>query len=126
MGFREASIYAREAPEVQGLRVLITRLWPRGVRKDHIGVWVRDAAPSWPLVAAYRHGDLNWQQFEMAYRTEILDQRPWVLDQLRTLEREHGTLTLLCYERQTAAEHCHRQTLLAMLLASPDAAPGYL
>ena len=46
---------------------------------------------------------------------EILEQRPEVLDELRRLEREHGTVLLLCFERIPPREHCHRLTLIALL-----------
>jgi uncharacterized protein YeaO (DUF488 family) len=117
--FRGDSIYSRGATEEQGLRVLIMRIWPRGVRKDRADVWMKDASPSRELLDAYHHKGLSWDKFEVAYRREILEERPQVLDELRTLEREHGTVTLLCFERIPPEEHCHRQTLIAMLNETP-------
>jgi uncharacterized protein YeaO (DUF488 family) len=114
--FRGDSIYSREAAlEDQGLRVLIMRIWPRGVRKDRVDVWLKDAAPSRELLDGYHHKDVTWDAFEAAYRREILEERPQVLDELLQLEREHATITLLCFERIPPEEHCHRQTLMAML-----------
>jgi uncharacterized protein YeaO (DUF488 family) len=114
--FRGDSIYSRDAtPAEQGLRVLIMRIWPRGVRKDRVDVWLKDAAPTRELLDGYHHKGVSWADFETAYRREILKQRPQVLDELLKLEREHGTVTLLCFERIPPEEHCHRQTLMAML-----------
>jgi uncharacterized protein YeaO (DUF488 family) len=117
--FRGDSIYSRDTSEDPGLRVLIMRIWPRGVRKDRVDVWMKDASPSRELLDAYHHAGLSWDDFEAAYRREIREERPQVLDELRKLEREHGTVTLLCFERIPPEEHCHRQTLMAMLKEEP-------
>lgn len=60
-----------------------------------------------------RHGSVY--ELERRYRAEIVHERPQVLDQLRALEREHGTLMLLCHERIPPNEHCHRLTLAERL-----------
>ncbi|MBV9897831.1 MAG: DUF488 family protein [Chloroflexi bacterium] len=114
MSFAHASIYEPE-PENTGLRVLIMRLWPRGIRKQRIDVWMKDAAPTRELLNAYHHEGLPWDEFEARYRREILHDRPHVVEHLRRMEREHGRVTLFCYERMPPEEHCHRVTLLAML-----------
>ena len=104
------SVYDRD--EGAGWRVLIMRRWPRGVRRERVDVWLRDAAPSTALLSAYHRGQLDWERFEERYRAEILEQRPAVLDEIQALEREHGIVRLLCHERN---EHCHRLVLLDML-----------
>jgi uncharacterized protein YeaO (DUF488 family) len=96
--------------------VLITRRWPRGVRKERIDFWLKDAAPSPELLDAYHHG-LVWDEFEARYRSEILDERRETLFQLRELEMEHEKVTLLCIERIPPAEHCHRLLLLDLLVS---------
>ena len=111
---RTASVYDPPV-ENAGLRVLIMRYWPRGVRRERVDVWLKDAAPSTELLKAYTHGSMSWADFEAGYRAEIEHDRPQVLDQLRDLEQEHGTLTLLCHERIPPHEHCHRDTLKALL-----------
>lgn len=115
MSFEHASIYEPRAAEDHSLWVLIMRQWPRGVRKDRVDIWMKDASPSNDLLQAYHHAGLPWDQFESRYRHEIADERPTVLQQLRDLEREHGTVTLVCYERMPPHEHCHRLTLLNLL-----------
>jgi uncharacterized protein YeaO (DUF488 family) len=113
--FRGDSVYTRTPADDEGVRVLIMRLWPRGVRKDRVDVWMKDASPTRELLDAYHHNGLPWADFEAGYRREILRDRPQVLDELRALEREHGTVTLLCFERIPPEEHCHRQTLITLL-----------
>jgi len=113
---RHASVYELERDsEIDGLRVLIMRLWLRGVRRERVDVWLKDAAPSRELLDEYNHAGLTWQEFERRYRAEIVEQRPHVLEQLKALEREHGLLILLCHERIPPSEYCHRLTLAALL-----------
>jgi uncharacterized protein YeaO (DUF488 family) len=110
---RHASVYDPPSEE-DGLRVLIMRYWPRGVRRERVDVWLKDAAPTTELVRAYTRGSISWEDFARRYQQEV-ETRPEVLEQLRALEREHGTLTLLCYERIPPHEHCHRQVLQELL-----------
>jgi uncharacterized protein YeaO (DUF488 family) len=113
---RHASVYDRDGPsEDEGFRVLIMRYWPRGVRRDRVDLWLKDAAPSQELLQAYSHEGLRRKDFERRYRSEILHDRPHVLDELRRLERAHGAITLLCHERIPPAEHCHREILAELL-----------
>src|SRR5438270_248883 len=88
------------------------RYWPRGVRRERVDVWLKDAAPSAELLRAYTREGLSWEEFARRYATEIRQDRPRVLQQLHELEHEHGTLTLLCRERNA---HCHRELLSALL-----------
>ena len=74
---RTASIYESPADN-DGLRVLIMRYWPRGVRRERVDVWLKDAAPSTELLKAYTHGGLSWSDFEAGYRAEMRS-RPQVL-----------------------------------------------
>jgi uncharacterized protein YeaO (DUF488 family) len=113
---RTASVYDPPADDA-GLRVLIMRYWPRGVRRERVDLWLRDAAPSAELLKAYTHAGLSWDDFEARYRAEM-EGRPHVLEQIRDLEHEHGTLTLLCRERIPPQAHCHRETLRTLLEGS--------
>ncbi len=114
--FEHTSVY--DLRDASGVKVLVTRYWPRGIRKAAIDVWLQDAAPSRELLDAYRHHGLGWAEFEARYRQEIASDRPQALEQLRELERQYSTVSLLCYERMPPHEHCHRLTLLEMLRPS--------
>lgn len=60
-----------------GLRVLVDRLWPRGITKDQaaLDLWVRDLAPSNELRRWYNHDPAKWEEFRQRYFAE-LDTRP--------------------------------------------------
>lgn len=59
--------------ESDGYRVLVDRLWPRGVSKDraHIDAWEKDIAPSSELRTWYGHDPAKWPEFQKRYRHEL-------------------------------------------------------
>jgi len=59
------------------------RHWPRGVRKERIDLWLKDAGPSRELLREYTHDGLPWATFETRYRTEMLHERADVLEHVR-------------------------------------------
>lgn len=94
---------AYEAPSANdGMRVLVDRLWPRGLTKGQLAVdfWLKDAAPSDALRRWYGHQPGRWKSFAEKYRAE-LEQRA---DLLRLLDelRRRGRVTLLYGARDTA------------------------
>jgi uncharacterized protein YeaO (DUF488 family) len=80
-----------------GTRVLVDRLWPRGLRKDavHIDEWCKQVAPSNELRSWYGHDPARFEEFSDRYRQELQDvERSAALRHLGALAAE-GTLTLL-------------------------------
>jgi uncharacterized protein YeaO (DUF488 family) len=78
-----------------GIRVLVDRLWPRGVRKVDAAIdrWIKDVAPSTALRKWFGHDPDRWQEFRLRYTEEINEHRD-LLDELRTLARA-GRITLV-------------------------------
>lgn len=77
-----------------GFRVLIDRLWPRGIKKEdaHIDEWVKDISPSDELRKWYSHDPEKWKEFKKRYYNELRDKG----DLLSTLaNREGKTITLI-------------------------------
>ena len=86
-----------EAPDGEdGFRVLVERLWPRGMRKERpkIDLWMRDAGASPALRKWFGHDPAKWEEFEDKYFHE-LSGKPEVIDQLTALVREHPVITFL-------------------------------
>ena len=85
-----------EASKEDGYRVLVDRLWPRGMKREQakIDVWMKDVAPSDALRKTFHHDVMKWPDFEKKYRAE-LKKKEESLAQLKKLEKEHGTVTLL-------------------------------
>lgn len=78
-----------------GFRVLVDRMWPRGVSKEHadLDLWLKDIAPSAELRKWWNHNPETADEFSKRYRAE-LDGNPAV-DTLRRLIAEHPVVTLL-------------------------------
>ena len=86
-----------------GQRVLVDRLWPRGLSKEraHLVEWCKDVAPSTELRKWYAHDPDRYEEFARRYRDELEDpERAAVLDHLRGLAAE-GTLTLLTASKRS-------------------------
>lgn len=80
---------AYEPPHVaDGMRVLVDRIWPRGLSKASAGVelWLKDVAPSGQLRKWFGHRPERWTEFRRRYRDELRDSRD--LERLRALARE--------------------------------------
>jgi uncharacterized protein YeaO (DUF488 family) len=87
---------AYEGPESgDGFRILVDRLWPRGVSKSaaRIDLWLKEIAPSAALRKWFGHDPSKWTAFRDRYFRE-LDQNPHAVEQLMTHVR-HGTVTLV-------------------------------
>ena len=88
-----------------GTRILVMRLWPRGIRRDRVDEWNRDVAPSRGLVQAFKRRGLPWKDYVKRYWREV---RAEAVDSLRRRARGE-TITLLC---SCADEtRCHRGLL---------------
>jgi len=115
-------VYDPPAPD-DGTRVLVDRLWPRGVSKEraHLDRWCREVAPSHDLRTWFHHDPTRFAEFERRYRAE-LEAVPEVAE-LAALGAGEARLTLLCSARDT--EHNHALVLREVLRAyRDDAASG--
>jgi uncharacterized protein YeaO (DUF488 family) len=78
-----------------GTRILIDRLWPRGISKERAAVdqWMKDIAPSTQLRKWFGHDPARWEEFRRRYAKEVR-QHADLLEQLRALARQ-GQITLV-------------------------------
>ena len=111
-------IYEPVSPE-DGQRVLIDRLWPRGVSKAdaHVDLWFKDIAPSTELRQWFGHDPARWEEVRRRYRAE-LQANPDAIARMRQLASE-GKVTLLYAARDAA--HNHALILLEFLNQPPEA-----
>lgn len=108
---------AYEAPaQDDGTRILIDRLWPRGIKKEALALdqWDKELAPSTELRQWFGHDPALWVEFKKRYAQELLAHGP-ALDALRALARKgHITLVYGAHDE----EHNNAVALRDMLLAS--------
>lgn len=83
------------ADATDGVRFLIERLWPRGIRKEslQLDAWIKDAAPSTELRKWFSHDPAKWKEFQRRYFAE-LDAKREALSPIRAAARK-GKVTLL-------------------------------
>ncbi|RMD67081.1 DUF488 family protein [Candidatus Pacearchaeota archaeon] len=79
-----------------GFRVLVDRLWPRGVSKERakIDLWARELAPSDKLRRWFAHDPLKWEEFKARYAEELRANKAKVMEFVRIL-REKKKVTLV-------------------------------
>lgn len=105
------------ASEDDGQRILVTRYWPRGVKKERVGQWIRGLGPAPELIKDWKSEKISWDEFKSRYKAEFKDpEKKRLLAELKqTVKSAEADVTLLCTCREE--EHCHRSLLSAMLKA---------
>ncbi|MER7673283.1 DUF488 domain-containing protein [Kitasatospora sp. NPDC096128] len=112
-------IYEDSSPG-DGQRVLVDRVWPRGVKKAdaHLDEWLRDVAPSTELRTWYGHAPERFAEFRRRYLAELRDAgHREAVDHLRELAA-HEPLTLLTATRDV--DHSQAAVLAEWLAGGPD------
>lgn len=101
-----------------GTRILVDRLWPRGVKKVDAALdeWAKNIAPSTELRKWFAHEPARWQEFCTRYSEEI-KQQPDLLKHLRTLAQQ-GVITLIFSARDET--HNDAVVLRNVLLGEPN------
>lgn len=101
-----------------GMRVLVDRLWPRGLSKERarVDVWLKDVAPSRELRAWFGHDPVKFEEFRRRYEAELATEPARsALAELRELARkQHVTLVFAAHD----TEHCNAVVLRELLAQS--------
>ncbi|MEZ0276113.1 MAG: DUF488 domain-containing protein [Roseimicrobium sp.] len=113
-----------------GVRLYVTRFWPRGHGKGEADAWLPNLAPSEKLLRQFQKGEVSWAAFSRAYKVEMTkgygDEgvknprmknagQKHVLKLLKLLA-DQKTVTLIC-SCAANEKHCHRHLLRALLEA---------
>ena len=107
-------IYA-PADQADGTRVLIMRLWPRGIRKERVDLWRKELGPVKELLRDFLDKKVDWPTYMRRYLAGL--ERPEAgeaIAEVRALARK-GRVTLLCGCADET--HCHRSLLASYLRA---------
>jgi len=101
MAIRIRRAYDPPLPE-DGRRVLVERLWPRGIKKEnlHISAWLRELAPSNELRRWFGHDAARWEEFQRRYHEELRgDRQQQLIDELAQQAARHN-VTLIYSTRE--------------------------
>lgn len=91
-----------------GIRILVTRFWPRGIKKEHFDVWLKELSPSKKLLCDYKTGEIDYQVFKDLFIEEMQINPNSIINckKIAKLHLEDKIITLLCYEKSDTI--CHR------------------
>ena len=80
--------------KTDGFRILVDRLWPRGIKKEdlEIDVWLKEVAPSSALRKWFNHDPEKWATFKTKYKAEL--KQSAMLDELKQFVKKHKKITL--------------------------------
>jgi uncharacterized protein YeaO (DUF488 family) len=97
-----------------GYRILIDRLWPRGVSKEKLKIdrWIKEIAPSDELRKSFGHDPNKWETFQTEYRKE-LEEKTELINMIKKLEEKMGIITLIYTAKDE--EHNNAVVLLKLL-----------
>jgi len=111
------------AADGDGYRVLVDRLWPRGVSKDkaHLDVWMKEIAPSTALRRWFGHDPARWDEFERRYRAELAEPERSRLVTALAERATQGQVTLVYGARDTL--HNEAVVLCAVVIAARAGVP---
>lgn len=126
---RTASLYPLATLEERTAgtaRVLVTRYWPRGLKRERIDVWWRDAAPTPDMLKLYRKDFWDWETFARTYTGLLRMTELHIRNAAHMRLILHGAITLLCVEHCPRDGHdesdirCHRRLLRELLLSESE------
>jgi uncharacterized protein YeaO (DUF488 family) len=97
-----------------GFRILVDRLWPRGLSKENakVDLWLKDIAPSDNLRKWFHHDPKKWTEFKSKYQKE-LETKKELLNKIKQIEKEKRIVTLLYSAKDK--EHNNAVVLSAIL-----------
>ncbi len=79
-------IYEKPLPD--GYKILVDRIWPRGIKKEQIDYWAKEIAPSEELRKWFSHDQEKWKEFLEKYKKELLENEK--LNKFLDILREKG------------------------------------
>lgn len=101
-------VYEKSEKE-DGFRVLVDRLWPRGMTKEkaNLDLWLKEIAPSTELRKWYNHDPEKWLMFQKKYKTEI-SKNKLIFNQLKQILQKEKNITLV----YAAKDEVHNEAIV--------------
>lgn len=105
-----------DPPETaDGKRILVMSIWPRGISKEKINLWMKELGTEKELIKKWKEEKISWEEFSKEYKKSLKGKEP-ILKELAQESKKH-TISLLCSCKDE--KHCHRwllkQAIEAML-----------
>lgn len=110
MAIKTKSVYEEEGPD-GGYRLLIMRVWPRGVKKDRFDEWDKDLSPRPALLKDWLKKGIPFKEFKARYAKEMGAQKEKI--KALAMRAKEETITLFCHEKEDT--YCHRRMLKELI-----------
>lgn len=94
-----------DASASDGYRVLVDRLWPRGIKKEQLALdlWLKDVAPSTQLRQWFKHDPEKFDEFKNKYKHQLGANN--AVDELKDLAKKHSKITLVYAAKDPTVNH---------------------
>lgn len=94
--------------KADGFRILVDKLWPRGLKKEdmHVDIWLKEVSPSNALRKWFNHDVEKWMAFTTKYKAEL--QQSEAFNELKQLIKKHTIITLV----YGAKDEAHNQAMV--------------
>jgi uncharacterized protein YeaO (DUF488 family) len=110
----EKTVYGKLSPS-DGKRILVMRLWPRGVHKESIDLWLKDVGTSRELIKDWKAGKVTRAEYEKRYYSDMKGElQRKLVEEIADYARA-GSITLLCSCKDP--DKCHRSLLKKLVEA---------
>lgn len=104
-----------------GTRILITRKWPIGQKKDRFDEWIKDLSPEEDTLNKWedsKRTEEDWKRYSVKFYPQMKESKAVdKIEELRQRSKKGEIITLLCYCEK--GEHCHRYIVKSMIEGSP-------
>lgn len=102
----DKTIYDRPE-ESDGKRILVMTMWPRGIKKEKVDLWIKELGTPREVIKKWKSGEIPWREVAKEYRKVLRKHQVQLLDLLKL--SKVGDITLLCSCKDP--EKCHRSLL---------------
>jgi uncharacterized protein YeaO (DUF488 family) len=106
MAVKTKRVYDKAEPG-DGYRLLVMRMWPRGISRDRVDAWDRRLGTPVELIRDWKNGAITWGEFARGYRMSLADRKEKLAQLAQRARRGNVTLLCGCNDEQ----HCHRTIL---------------
>lgn len=91
-----------KSEEADGVRILVERLWPRGLSKEKakVDIWLKEDAPSTELRKWFGHDPEKWKEFKKRYYTELQQKEHLLKDTFKNIQKENITFVYASKEEE--------------------------
>ncbi len=102
--------------ESDGTRILVMRIWPRGIKKTHVDEWLQELGTSKKLIKEWKNKHIDWNEFRKRYLSEMKEPKKQGLIKSLAERAKRDTITLLCICKDS--KRCHRALLKEIIQQS--------